>query len=174
MLASHKLNVTSGPAAGESLEIEREIVVGREGADLTVDDPQMSRRHTALRPVEGGVEVEDLGSLNGTFVADERIEGPVTLSAKADIRLGETRFELEVAQPEPAAPEPVAAPDVTAPRAITEPEVTAPRAIPEPDVTAPRAIPEPDVTAPRAIPEPPETPPRAIPEPDVTAPRGIP
>ena len=165
------LKVISGPAAGQTLAIDAEIVVGREGADVTIDDAEMSRRHTALRPVDGGVEVEDLGSLNGTFVDGNRIDAPTTLSASAVVKMGTSEIELEI---EPAAePEPIAQPDVTAPRAIPQPDVTAPRKIPEPDVTAPRKIPEPDVTAPRKIPDPDVTAPRKIPEPDVTAPRKI-
>ena len=40
-----KLTVTSGPGAGRSLELEAEVVVGRENADLTISDPEISRRH---------------------------------------------------------------------------------------------------------------------------------
>jgi predicted component of type VI protein secretion system len=170
------LKVISGPAAGQTLAIDQEIVVGREGADVTIDDAELSRRHTALRPVDGGVEVEDLGSLNGTFVDGNRLDAPTTLSSSVVLRMGTSEIALEI---EPAAePEPIAQPDVTRPRAIPQPDVTAPRKIPEPvadpDVTAPRKIPEPvadpDVTAPRKIPQPDVTAPRKVPEPAAAAP----
>ena len=90
------LKVISGPAAGESLGIEKEVVIGREGADLTITDPQISRRHTAVRPVDDGVEVEDLGSLNGTFVNGERLSKPVTLTSSGKIRIGDSDIEVEV------------------------------------------------------------------------------
>ncbi|MGI8631092.1 MAG: FHA domain-containing protein [Solirubrobacterales bacterium] len=60
------LKVISGSDSGQSMEIDHEIVVGREGADLAIDDAEVSRRHAAIRPVDGGLEVEDLGSKNGT------------------------------------------------------------------------------------------------------------
>ena len=91
------LKVISGPAAGESLGIEKEVVIGREGADLTITDPQISRRHTAVRPADGGgVEVEDLGSLNGTFVNGERLSKPMTLTSSGKIRVGDSDIEVEV------------------------------------------------------------------------------
>jgi Inner membrane component of T3SS, cytoplasmic domain len=177
------LTIISGPAAGQKAEVVGELVIGREHADLDIDDPEVSRQHTLLRVVDEGVEVEDLGSMNGTFVNDERIAGRVTLAETSKLRVGTTEMELEIVQAEP---EPIAQPDVTAPRqTIPQPDVTAPRqAIPQPDVTAPREavpdpeappseeIPQPDVTAPRQIPQPDVTAPRqAIPQPDVTAPR---
>ena len=91
------LKVTSGPAAGQSVDIEGEVVIGREGADLTIEDPELSRRHVALRPAERGVVVEDLGSLNGTFVNGERISGEVTLTADGSIRAGTTELAVELA-----------------------------------------------------------------------------
>ena len=70
------LRITSGPAAGQEMELENELTVGREGADLVIVDEEMSRRHAVLRPVDGGVEVEDLGSTNGTLVDGRRISAP--------------------------------------------------------------------------------------------------
>jgi hypothetical protein len=90
------LKVISGPAAGESLRIEKEVVIGREGADLTITDPQISRRHTALRPVATGVEVEDLGSLNGTFVNGQRLTAPITLSSSGKLKVGDSEIEIDV------------------------------------------------------------------------------
>ena len=92
------LKVISGPAAGESLGIDKEVVIGREGADLTITDPQISRRHTAVRPVDDGVEIEDLGSLNGTFVNGERLSKPVTLTSSGKIRVGDSDIEIEVVE----------------------------------------------------------------------------
>ena len=90
------LKVISGPAAGESVGIDKEVVIGREGADLTITDPQISRRHTAVRPVDDGVEIEDLGSLNGTFVNGERLSTPITLTSSGKIRIGDSDIEVEV------------------------------------------------------------------------------
>ena len=131
------LKVTSGPDEGQTLEIEGELVVGREGADLILHDPELSRRHAVLREVDRGVEIEDLGSLNGTFVNGERIASPVTLTSSGSLKLGTTEMAVEVDIPPPAP-----APDVTAPRAIPEGlDVTAERPVPPVDVTAVRQQP---------------------------------
>jgi ABC-type multidrug transport system ATPase subunit len=48
--------------------------IGRaEDNDVVVDDLLVSRRHALLRITEGGWELEDLGSANGTFVNGHRI-----------------------------------------------------------------------------------------------------
>jgi hypothetical protein len=64
------------------LAVGEELTIGREGADLTLaDDDEVSRDHAALRALpDGGVEVRDLGSRNGTFVDGTRIEEQATLS----------------------------------------------------------------------------------------------
>jgi len=67
--------IKEGPLGGQRVELESELVIGREDASLTVEDPELSRRHAVIRPIEDGVEIEDLGSLNGTFVNDRRTAG---------------------------------------------------------------------------------------------------
>jgi pSer/pThr/pTyr-binding forkhead associated (FHA) protein len=105
------LVVTQGPFAGRRLELEGELVIGREDATVTIEDSELSRRHAVVRPVDGGFEIEDLGSLNGTYVNGERIAGPRRLAGGDSIKLGQTVIELEggrvaatVATPLPAAP----------------------------------------------------------------------
>ena len=126
------LRITSGPGQGQSIECDRELVIGREGADVSVDDNEMSRRHVAIRPGPTGVQVEDLGSLNGTFVNEKRIDGIVTLTASATLRTGRTRFELELT----AADLPLADPQrtVVSETPIADPQRTAMRDTPVLDV----------------------------------------
>src|SRR3954470_21161154 len=90
------LEVTSGPAAGQSIELADELVIGREDAGLVIDDPEISRRHARVTPVDGGVMVEDLGSTNGTFVNGERASEPVTLKESGIIRLGTTEVAVHI------------------------------------------------------------------------------
>ena len=53
---------------------EPETTVGRvEGNHLQVVDPTISSRHAAIRLVDGGWELEDLGSTNGTQHNDQPI-----------------------------------------------------------------------------------------------------
>ena len=99
------LIVRSGPRAGERIELVGELVVGRENADVTVSDDEVSRRHLAVRPHQDGVELEDLGSTNGTFVDGARLSAVVVVSSSARVILGETELEIEVEieveEPEP-------------------------------------------------------------------------
>jgi predicted component of type VI protein secretion system len=95
------LIVRTGPRAGERIELLGELVVGRENADLTVHDEEVSRRHLAVRPHEDGVELEDLQSTNGTFVDGARLSAVVVVSSSARVTLGETELEIEIEVPEP-------------------------------------------------------------------------
>ncbi len=88
------LVVKDGPQADERIEVETELVLGREGADVVLDDSELSRRHLRVRPTDGAVEIEDLDSLNGTWVNGTRISRPVTLAPGDVVLLGTTVVEL--------------------------------------------------------------------------------
>ncbi|MGO9977007.1 MAG: multicopper oxidase domain-containing protein [Solirubrobacteraceae bacterium] len=107
--------------AGEVREIDREIVLGRQG-DLTVTDDEASRRHAAVRPVAEGVEVEDLGSANGTFLDGTRVEGKVTVTQNATLRIGTTEFRIEVSLPQATKIASTVPPETTAVRRVRLPE----------------------------------------------------
>ena len=100
-----------GPGPGEVTEIDRELTIGREG-DVAIDDPEVSRRHAAVRPVAQGVELEDLGSSNGTFLDGQRVTGKVTLTANAVVRVGASELRVEIALPEVTRVSPVRVPPV--------------------------------------------------------------
>jgi predicted component of type VI protein secretion system len=91
----HRLHCTDGPLAGHRVEVTSALVLGRQAADLVIDDPQVSRRHAGVRPAGDALEVEDLGSLNGTWVNGARIEGPTRLAPGDRVRVGDTTFEVE-------------------------------------------------------------------------------
>jgi pSer/pThr/pTyr-binding forkhead associated (FHA) protein len=97
---------TSGPLAGRDVEVTAALVLGREAADLLIDDPEVSRRHAALRPAGDGLEIEDLGSLNGTWVNGTKIQGPVRLEPGDRVQLGDTSFEVPVGRVRPTAASP--------------------------------------------------------------------
>jgi len=72
------------------------VVVGRAWpADAVVRDIKLSRRHASFRLSDDGVEVEDLGSTNGTFRNGERIEGG-RLTAEDEVTLGSVTVSLHV------------------------------------------------------------------------------
>ncbi len=51
------------------------VTAGRHpDSDIFLDDITVSRRHAEVRKVEGGYEVADVGSLNGTYLNRERVE----------------------------------------------------------------------------------------------------
>jgi len=85
----------AGPLAGHRFEVESELVVGRTSADVVIDDPELSRRHAIVRLVDGVLQIEDLRSLNGTWVNGERIEDVTTLSAGDVVSVGGTMFVVE-------------------------------------------------------------------------------
>ena len=90
-----RLRVVSGPAAGRTVDIEGEIVIGREDTDFEIDDPELSRRHAVVRRFNNRLQVEDLGSTNGTFVDGTRIAEPTLLGGGAQIKIGTTVLAVE-------------------------------------------------------------------------------
>ena len=111
----HRLRFVAGPLAGREVEVAAVLVLGRQDADLRIDDPQVSRRHASVRPAGGALEVEDHGSRNGTWVNGTRIGGPTRLAPGDRVRLGDTTFEVEgpaarAADPTEAAAQPVTPP----------------------------------------------------------------
>jgi FHA domain-containing protein len=89
--ARMKLVVVEGPDAGTSVDVRGErFVVGRgEGCDMTLGDPDVSRRHLEIRNAGSGFEVADLGSSNGTQVDGQPLSD-MPLRDGARIRLGST------------------------------------------------------------------------------------
>ena len=71
-----------------------EIVLGRETGDVVFsDDEFMSRRHAQILYRNGRVQLEDLGSSNGTFL---RLRGPHGLVPGDLIRLGDELLRFEI------------------------------------------------------------------------------
>jgi len=89
--------VVEGPDMGRaaSLEKGREVVVGSEiGTDLVLTDDRVSRRHVSLRlRDDGAVEVEDLGSRNGTLLEGARVSR-AEARAGATLKIGKTFLRL--------------------------------------------------------------------------------
>jgi ABC-type multidrug transport system ATPase subunit len=50
-----------------------QITIGREGTEIRLDNPQVSRRHAVIDRVNGQHVLRDVGSANGTFVNGQRI-----------------------------------------------------------------------------------------------------
>jgi pSer/pThr/pTyr-binding forkhead associated (FHA) protein/tRNA A-37 threonylcarbamoyl transferase component Bud32 len=107
-MAGEQLRVTEGNADGERIAVDGDVLIGRaaeEPAGRLGDDPELSRRHArAWRGVEGELRIEDLGSANGTFVNDERLEGSRTLHVGDVVRMGQTLLAVTDASGRTPAP----------------------------------------------------------------------
>ena len=56
---------------------------------------RVSRQHARITVAEGRATLEDLGSKNGTFVGDRRIETPIELHDGDEIGVGPLRLRFE-------------------------------------------------------------------------------
>jgi len=115
-----RLKVVEGNAAGTVIEVEEQLVIGREAegdgflasdvessrrparvsaenAGTLGNDVEISRRHARITcESDGRYVIEDLGSTNGTHVNGRRIEGPVALEAGDRIEVGASALIVQV------------------------------------------------------------------------------
>lgn len=85
------------PNAGREHQIHDGMTLGRQGCDVVLDDPKVSRMHARVRYNGRRVGVEDPGSTNGVLVNGERIERPTELHDGDVLTLGDARLRLELA-----------------------------------------------------------------------------
>jgi len=144
-----RLRVVSGPNTGLTVDVEEEVVIGREGTDLTLDDDEMSRRHAVVRRHANRLQVEDLGSTNGTFVDGTRIKEPTLLGGGAEIKVGTTVLVVEGVLPVTET-----SGEIPVPRNVTRVSAAITDTAPSAARPAPAATP-PAATPPAAAPAPP-------------------
>jgi adenylate cyclase len=77
----------------DEVEIDEHCIIGRHTNNhITILDPGISSVHCLITfEFKQGFVVRDLGSLNGTFVNNNKIEGKLTLHDGDEITLGNTR-----------------------------------------------------------------------------------
>jgi two-component system response regulator GlrR len=92
-----RLRVIEGPdAPREVVSTGAELTIGSDrGHHLQLTDPCVSRQHCVLRVSEGGVVCEDLGSTNGTLVADRPITSAIVMPGDT-ITVGETTIVFDL------------------------------------------------------------------------------
>lgn len=92
-----KLTVLAGAKAGTAVPIKkRSFVIGRsKECALRAGSEAISRKHCELKVADTGVTVQDLGSRNGTYVNDERIEGVRALSNGDRLKIGPLEFRYD-------------------------------------------------------------------------------
>ena len=74
-------------------------VLGRDPeAEIFLSSPGVSRRHALITISAGRATIEDLGSKNGTFVGDQRVNGSRSLGDGDIIGVGSVKLTLRMRQ----------------------------------------------------------------------------
>ena len=88
------LAVLSGPDQGAVHRLTKpRVVVGRQGSDIPINDPEISRHHCSMEVRETYINLKDLDSTNGTFFEEERVRAAM-LQNGAEFRIGESLIRV--------------------------------------------------------------------------------
>lgn len=92
------LTVIAGPAKGLPPYPLRKprVLLGRAGADIEINDPEISRWHCAVEVKDDVVRLRDLDSTNGTYFEEERVRA-AELRHLSEFRIGSTVVRLTIA-----------------------------------------------------------------------------
>jgi hypothetical protein len=87
---------SGGGRAGEHFSPQGErTTIGRSpDNDIFLDDVTVSRKHAVLVQSDGEFRIEDLGSLNGTFVNRRRIDSAARLQSGDEVQIGKYRLSF--------------------------------------------------------------------------------
>ena len=91
-----ELCVVEGPSKGKEFEITKSITtIGRMGggADVEIDDPEVSRSHCAIEVRREGILLHDLRSTNGTYLRGSPVT-VVRLQPTSIFRIGTSHLGL--------------------------------------------------------------------------------
>jgi len=90
-----KIEVRRGPDKGLSVELDDEpIRLGTsDGCHVTLSDVTISGVHAELQRTNRGILIRDLGSTNGTFIGDNRIQG-IYADGATTVRLGNSEIRI--------------------------------------------------------------------------------
>ena len=92
------LSIIQGASKGLKYQLPKpQASVGRAGggADVEINDPEVSRMHCAVEVQQELVRLRDLGSTNGTYVNEERVEA-ATLEHLSEFRVGSSVVLLTI------------------------------------------------------------------------------
>jgi pSer/pThr/pTyr-binding forkhead associated (FHA) protein len=83
-------------ADGREVEVVRKLVIGRDPrCGCPVDDPSVSGLHAVIEHGPQGWFVQDMNSLNGTWVGSQRVQGTHPLRQGDVLRLGGTLITVK-------------------------------------------------------------------------------
>ncbi len=90
------LLVTEGGLKGTRIGLtDQPVLIGRANdSTLVLTDDYVSTRHARISRQDGLWIVEDLGSTNGTYLGQHKLEGPVPIQPGVPLRIGKTVIEL--------------------------------------------------------------------------------
>lgn len=85
---------TGGGISGQVFHLEAgEVTIGRDPASVIfLDDVTVSRNHATVTVSAGATVLNDLGSLNGTYVNRRRIDGQEDLLDGDELQIGKFRL----------------------------------------------------------------------------------
>lgn len=95
------LIVNRGPGDSNRFLIDSDITnVGRHPeSDIFLDDITVSRHHAKFVRSAGKLYLEDLGSLNGTYVNRTLLDGRTVLREGDEIQIGKYRATISLSEP---------------------------------------------------------------------------
>jgi S-DNA-T family DNA segregation ATPase FtsK/SpoIIIE len=98
--------IVGGPDAGRTFSLNRgNYLIGRTGAgaDVEIDDPDVSRRHAELVVSLRALSIRDLGSTNGTTIDGSSInDQPIELSLGSLVKIGNSLLSVVTINQPPA------------------------------------------------------------------------
>ena len=96
LLVSHR-----GPGAGSRFLLDQDLTIaGRHPeADIFLDDVTVSRKHVQISRKGSAFQLEDLGSMNGTYVDGDRVDA-IKLVDGAEVLIGKFRLTFYASKKE--------------------------------------------------------------------------
>jgi predicted Zn finger-like uncharacterized protein len=93
-----RISVISGPSTGLEADLSRPLeTIGRlgGGADIEIDDAEVSRLHCSIEVRDNAILLHDLSSMNGTFIGDSRVMAG-RLENQSTFRIGTTVLQVSI------------------------------------------------------------------------------
>ncbi len=113
-MVEHYLVVEAGLVRERFIPLADQLTMGRDAAnDIQLADPSVSKHHAVVRLLKGHPVIEDLGTLNGTVINDERVKKALLRSGDT-LKLGNSTLRFVQKTASPMGDDPKAAREVAA------------------------------------------------------------
>ena len=97
------------PSQAFQLRSSETVIGRRRGCDLRIPSSAVSRRHCLISIRQGAVLIEDLSSVNGTFVNGKRLKGKQLVYPGDRLDVGPVKFVVQYTKSAAAPPRPAPA-----------------------------------------------------------------